>query len=179
MKSRFSFFFILLAAFTTSVFAQLKKSNEINWAEFMKRQTLRWDTIGTSYYGGILLGNGLLGTNIYKEDEQTIRFDIGRTDVTDQRQHQGSGLSEPLISRPRLPIGRMTIKTLGKITGAKMSLDIYNATAEGTIYTSKGTLKFSSFVPANANVIYISAKGTQSEKTSIGSSLPKKVKVRG
>ncbi|WP_222536440.1 glycosyl hydrolase family 95 catalytic domain-containing protein [Pedobacter polysacchareus] len=164
MKSRFSFFFILLAAFTTSVFAQLKKSNEINWAEFMKRQTLHWDTIGTSYYGGILLGNGLLGTNIYKEDEQTIRFDIGRTDVTDQRPHQGSGLSEPLISRPRLPIGRMTIKTLGKITGAKMSLDIYNATAEGTIYTSKGTLKFNSFVPANANVIYISAKGSQSEK---------------
>ncbi|MBC8986847.1 alpha-L-fucosidase [Pedobacter sp. N36a] len=163
MKSCFSFIFFLLAAVTSSLFAQ-EKSNEVDWAKFMKRQTLRWDSIGTSYYSGILLGNGWLGTNIYKEDEQTIRFDIGRTDVTDQRPHQGSGLSEPLISRPRLPIGRMTIKTLGRITGAKMNLDIYNATAEGTIYTSKGTLEFSSFVPANANVIYISAKGTQSEK---------------
>lgn len=136
----------------------------INWATFMGRQALHWDTIGTSYYSGVILGNGLLGTNIYKEDEQTIRFDVGRTDVTDQRQHQGTGLSEPLISKPRLPIGRMTIKTNGKIIGAKMSLDIYNATAEGTIYTSKGTLKFSSFVPSNTNVIYISAKGTQLEK---------------
>lgn len=130
----------------------------------MKRQTLNWDSIGNSYYSGILLGNGLLGTNIYKEDERTIRFDIGRTDVTDQREHEGTGLSEPLISRPRLPIGRMTIKTVGKITGANMSLDIYNAIAEGTIFTTKGSLKFSSFVPANTNVIYISAKGTASEK---------------
>ncbi len=130
----------------------------------MARQTLRWDTIGTSYYSGIILGNGLMGTNIYKEDGHTIRFDIGRTDVTDQRSHQGTGLSEPLISRPRLPIGRMTLKTVGEITGAKMSLDIYNAIAEGTIYTTKGSLKFKSFVPAEHNVIYISAIGSQSEK---------------
>ncbi|MCX2450316.1 hypothetical protein OQX61_03440 [Pedobacter sp. PLR] len=161
MKTCFSFLFFLFATITLS--AQVK-SDGINWAAFMKRQTLHWDTIGTSYYSGIILGNGLMGTNIYKKDEQTIRFDIGRTDVTDQREHQGAGLSEPLISRPRLPIGRMTIKTAGKITGAKMSLDIYNATAEGTIYTTKGVLKFSSFVPSNTNVIYISAKGTQSEK---------------
>lgn len=161
MKSSFSFLFFFIASVSLS--AQVKPKT-INWQDFMARQTLHWDTIGNSYYTGILLGNGLMGTNIYKEDEQTIRFDIGRTDVTDQREHQGTGLSEPLISRPRLPIGRMTIKTVGKITGAKMQLDIYNATAEGTIFTTKGSLKFKSFVPANQHVIYISAKGSQSEK---------------
>ncbi len=154
---------MILFLFATITLSAQVKPAEIDWSAFMKRQTLRWDSIGTSYYTGIILGNGLIGTNIYKEDEQTIRFDIGRTDVTDQRKHEGNGLSEPLISRPRLPIGRMTIKTVGKITGAKMSLDIYNAIAEGTIYTTKGSLKFNAFVPANTNVIYISAKGTQLE----------------
>ena len=161
MKQVYSGFVFLLCSI--AVAAQVKNP-EINWADYMKRQTMRWDSISTSYYTGILLGNGLLGTNIYKEDDYTIRFDVGRTDVTDQREHQGTALSEALISRPRLPIGRMTLKTIGKITGAKMSLDIYNAKAEGTIYTSKGTLEFSSFVAANSNVIYIRAKGTQQEK---------------
>lgn len=161
MKQIYSGFVFLLCSI--AVAAQVKNP-EINWGDYMKRQTMRWDSISTSYYTGILLGNGLLGTNIYKEDDYTIRFDIGRTDVTDQREHQGTALSEALISRPRLPIGRMTLKTIGKITGAKMSLDIYNAKAEGTIYTSKGSLEFSSFVAANSNVIYIRAKGTQQEK---------------
>lgn len=161
MKQIYSGFVFLLCS--VAVAAQVKNP-EINWSDYMKRQTMRWDSISTSYYTGILLGNGLLGTNIYKEDDYTIRFDVGRTDVTDQREHQGTALSEALISRPRLPIGRMTLKTIGKITGAKMSLDIYNAKAEGTIYTSKGTLEFSSFVASNSNVIYIRAKGTQQEK---------------
>ncbi|MBB2148894.1 glycosyl hydrolase family 95 catalytic domain-containing protein [Pedobacter gandavensis] len=173
MKSYLSFFFFLLS---TSVLSAQVKPAGINWPVFMKRQTLHWDTIGTSYYSGIILGNGLLGTNIYKEDAHTIRFDIGRTDVTDQREHQGAGLSEPLISKPRLPIGRMTLKTVGEITAAKMTLDIYNARAEGTIFTTKGTLKFNSFVPANTNVIYISAKGTQSEKNINWQFMPEKSK---
>lgn len=161
MKQIYAGFIFLLCSLSLS--AQVNHPG-INWAEYMKRQTLRWDSIGTSYYTGILLGNGLLGTNIYQDDDRTIRFDIGRTDVTDQREHQGTGLSEPLISRPRLPIGRMVLKTAGVITGAKMNLDIYNARAEGTIYTTKGAVEFSSFVPANTNVIYIKAKGTQQEK---------------
>lgn len=161
MKQVYAGFVFLLCS--VSATAQVKNPG-INWAEYMKRQTMRWDSISTNYYTGILLGNGLLGTNIYKEDDHTLRFDIGRTDVTDQREHQGNGLSEALISRPRLPIGRMTLKTTGKITGARMSLDLYNAKAQGTIYTTKGSLEFTAFVPANTNVIYIQAKGTQQEK---------------
>lgn len=161
MKQIYAGFVFLLGSLAAA--AQVNTTT-INWPDYMKRQIMRWDSVSTSYYTGILLGNGLLGTNIYKEDDNAIRFDIGRSDVTDQREHQGNGLSEPLISRPRLPIGRMILKTTGKITGAKMTLDLYNAKAEGTIYTTKGTLEFSSFVPANTNVIYIKAKGTLLEK---------------
>jgi len=51
---------------------------KINWNSFMQEQQLRWDSISTNYYTGILLGNGRLGTNIYKESDNAIRFDIGR-----------------------------------------------------------------------------------------------------
>lgn len=135
-----------------------------NWGDYMKHQTMRWDSLSTSYYTGILLGNGLLGSNIYKENDHAIRFDIGRSDVTDQREHSGNAIYEPLLSKTRLPIGRMLLKTSGKITGAKMELDIYNATARGIIYTSSGTIQFTAFIPANINVICIQTKGTRQEQ---------------
>lgn len=42
----------------------------------MEEQRLNWDSISDNYYTGILLGNGQLGTNIYKENNHAIRFDI-------------------------------------------------------------------------------------------------------
>lgn len=130
--------------------------NSKNWASFMQRQALQWDSISTDYYTGIILGNGLLGTNIYKENDQAIRFDIGRTDVTDQQTHIDSLFTGQLLTHPRLPIGKMLLKTRGVITGAKMELDIYNAIATGTIATTKGVIYFRCLVPtAPENIIYI------------------------
>jgi len=130
----------------------------------MKCQALKWDSISTNYYTGMILGNGLLGTNIYKEDDHAMRFDIGRTDVVDTRKNDTSNFTEALYSNPRLPIGRMTLRTSGKITGANMQLDIYNAEASGTVHTTNGSVHFRAFVAANYNVIYIEATGTGLEK---------------
>ncbi|WP_316790808.1 glycosyl hydrolase family 95 catalytic domain-containing protein [Pedobacter frigoris] len=159
---KYSSTFLLLLLFAGNVNAQVKKST-VDWPSFMGRQTLKWDSISTDYYTGIILGNGLLGTNIYKENDHAVRFDIGRSDVTDQREHSSELMTEPLISRARLPIGKLLLKTSGTITGAKMELSIYNGKASGVVYTTKGSIEFEAYVHANKNIIYISAKGNKQE----------------
>ncbi|EDM36892.1 hypothetical protein PBAL39_18499 [Pedobacter sp. BAL39] len=124
-----------------------------SWAEFMARQSMRWDSVSTNPNTGLLLGNGLLNTNIYKESENAIRFDIGRSDL--------SGIAMPLSGGRT---GKMLLKTRGKITAVKLELDLYNATAKGIISTTSGTIQFSSFVPANGNVVWIKAVGNRLEK---------------
>ncbi|WP_343523997.1 glycoside hydrolase family 95-like protein [Pedobacter sp.] len=138
-------------------------AGEVNWPVFMARQNLKWDQPGKDYYSGMILGNGLLGTNIYQENDSSIRFDIGRTDVVDHREKLLPNAGK-LYTQARLPLGYFTLKTAGKITGAKMELDIYNATASGTVFTTQGTLSFTAFVAATQNVISIDLKATAKEQ---------------
>jgi hypothetical protein len=53
------------------------------WKNYMQHTRMYWDSLGTDYYDGIIAGNGRLGVNMYKENPKAIRFDIGRSDVTD------------------------------------------------------------------------------------------------
>ena len=163
LKSTFIVWMNLLF-FTLISFSQ-NSNTPINWNSFMLDQQLKWDTVSTNYYTGILLGNGRLGTNIYKENDNAIRFDIGRSDVTDQRPHYPDSVAnEQLLSRPRLPIGKMLLKTKGRIVSADMKLDIYNAESNGTIHTTAGTIHFYAVVPTGEEVVVIKVFGTGEEK---------------
>lgn len=131
----------------------------------MQRHALTWDSISSNYYTGIILGNGRLGTNIYKENDHALGFDVGRTDVTDHRPHFADSIfAEQLVSQPRLPIGKMLLQTKGKIISANMQLDIYNAEAKGEVITTEGKINFYVVVPKKENVIYIRASGGGNEK---------------
>jgi len=159
MKKSRLLFILLLSSFYCVAQVPITK---VNWPAFMAKQSLKWDNISTDYYSGIILGNGLLGTNIYKESDSAIRFDIGRTDVVDQRDKLYPNV-DVTFTKPRLPIGYFSVKTSGKITGADMVLDIYNAEGKGTILTSKGKIKFTAFVAATQNVISIVLDATDGE----------------
>ena len=152
------FLFLTMQGFTQS------SNNNIQWESFMQEQRLHWDSISDNYYTGILLGNGQLGTNIYKEHNQAIRFDIGRSDVTDQRPHNTNNVDfEQLLTRPRLPIGKMLLNTAGEIISADMHLDIYNAESTGIIKTMKGTVHFFAYVPTGQDVIVVKVYSTGNE----------------
>ncbi|WP_443936461.1 glycosyl hydrolase family 95 catalytic domain-containing protein [Pedobacter sp. MW01-1-1] len=166
MKKSTVFLGIFLLLLThTGLFAQNKKdrSGQINWSAFMAKQSLKWDSLSTNYYTGIILGNGLLGANVYKKDDQTIRFDIGRTDVVDQRVGLSTTTSG-LYNTPRLPIGFFSLQTEGKITGSKLELDIYNAVLKGNVTTTKGSITVFCYVPSNQNVVYFKLGKTGGEK---------------
>jgi alpha-L-fucosidase 2 len=146
----------LMSLCSAVVLAQPVDSTE--WAQYMQHTRLYWDSLGTDYYDGIIQGNGRLGLNMYREGERSIRFDVGRSDVTDQRPHfPDSMFTQQLISRPRLPIGRMVIRTAGVILSSSVVLDIYNAEARGQIVTSKGKIELHFMVPSGEEVIRIEA----------------------
>jgi hypothetical protein len=156
--------FVLIFLFQAgSVMAQ--PADSTGWAQYMQGTRLYWDSIGADFYDGIIAGNGRLGVNMYKENNRTLRFDIGRSDVTDQRPHYPDSMfTQQLVSHPRLPIGRMVIRTTGEITRASLHLDIYNAEARGTIQTSKGVVEVFFLVPSGEEIVHIELGEREAEK---------------
>ncbi len=160
MKFLFSSLLALMA-----IAANAQPIDTTEWSNYMKNTRLYWDSLGTDYYDGIIAGNGRLGVNVYREGEKAIRFDVGRSDVTDQRQHYPDSMfTQQLVSRPRLPIGKMVIRTEGKILGAQLYLDIYNAIAKGHVTTSQGRVELLFFVPTGEDIIHIEASELGGEK---------------
>jgi hypothetical protein len=164
----FVFFFLILCHVTT-------QAQKVDWDKYMDEQSLYWDSLSTNYYTGIPLGNGRLGVLIYKENEKALRFDVGRSDVTDTRPHYPDSMfTEQLISRPRLPIGKFVLTTKGSILSSRLKLDIFKAQAGGAITTSAGKIFLIAFVPTGEQVISIRVSGTEGEKNVSWQWIPEK-----
>jgi hypothetical protein len=125
----------------------------VDWPAFLSRQDLVWDRLPREFDRGAFLGNGVLGTMIYKEGDSGLRFEIGRSDVTDHRRDNA-----------RLPIGGLLLTTVGKIQSGSMRLDLWNAEVKGTVNTDKGSLKFTALIPYNETLVVIDLE-PQGEET--------------
>lgn len=150
---------VLLLLFVTisfSAFAQFK--NAIDYKTFFQKQDLVFDSLSTKWEDGAFLGNGLLGVMVYKEDDNAIRFDLGRTDVVDHRE----GIN-PSIGRARMPIGKFVMRFKAKIQKLNLRLDLWNATLKGTITTEKGVVNFEGLVAAKNDVIIFKTNFTSKE----------------
>ncbi|HZH64453.1 MAG TPA: hypothetical protein VEY10_06120 [Flavisolibacter sp.] len=118
-------------------FYKCREIDKIDWAKFLSRHDLKWSRLSTDFYSGAFIGNGELGAMIYQENEYSLRWDVGRSDVTDHREYH-----DVEWGKSRLPIGRMILKAQGKIVNATMQMDLWNAEARGTITTEKGSVQF-------------------------------------
>jgi hypothetical protein len=134
----------------------------INWPQFLGRHDLKWTTVSDNWYSGAFIGNGQLGAMIYKENDHALRWDIGRSDVTDHRDD-----IDVEWGKARLPIGKLLMKVQGSIITATMKLDLWNAEATGTITTDKGTINWRSFVASDPDVIVTDVQESGSEKIQI------------
>ena len=106
-------------------------NSAVDWQTFLAKQDPVWEKLPQQFDHGAFLGNGLLGTTIFQDGQQQIRFEMGRSDVTDHRRDNG-----------RLPIGGLLLKTAGQIQSGKLRTDLWNAEALGEIVTDKGTIRF-------------------------------------
>lgn len=122
------------------------------WAKFMKKQNMVFDSLPKDWDEGIFMGNGMLGTLIfYEKDSNAIHIEICRSDVADHRE-----LDEEIpvsYTNARLPIGYFLIKPEGKIDSGNMELDLYDAIATGEIKTNKGSFSFNTFICRDVDFI--------------------------
>ncbi|MNK20184.1 hypothetical protein D3C87_384180 [compost metagenome] len=150
---------LLLAGIFQQSSAQFQ--NKINWDTFMSRNDMVFDSLSTKWEEGAFLGNGLLGVMVYREDANTLRFDLGRTDVV--AHEEGINAS---IGRCRLPIGRFLMEVKGSIKSIKLRLDLLKAELTGTITTDKGLIHFNGLVAATKDVIILNTRTEKDEKPS-------------
>lgn len=113
---------------------------EIDWPAFLSRQDPVWEQLPQEFDDSAQVGNGLAGLSVYRQGgDNLLRFDVGRTDVVDNRPPE-SWL--PQHGRCRLPIGHFTLHPVGTITTGILRTDLWNAELKGEVSTDKGTIRF-------------------------------------
>lgn len=144
--------FFIYCILPLCIFCQNKIStDDIDWQSFLSGHNMTWDRIKADYYSGAILGNGLLGVNIYSDEEQvSYRWNIGRSDVTENRKGNNN-----LYDKARLPIGHFKLIPKGKVISERMELSLWDATVTGNIGTDLGDISFRTYVDANKDVIVI------------------------
>ncbi|MDR1706587.1 MAG: alpha-L-fucosidase [Prevotella sp.] len=150
-------FFIFLTAslFFNELHAQKKITpQDIDWKLFLNQHDLIWNKITPDYYAGAIMGNGLLGNNIYKEGD-SYKFHIGRVDVTEGRMPADKAQYSNLYHGARLPVGYFLMKPVGSVLSENMRLSLWDATTTGTIITDKGKISFKSYVHAIKDIIIL------------------------
>ncbi len=126
--------------------------DRIDWQDFLARHDLLWDRLPTEWYEAPFLGNGMMGTMILKDPRKGLRLEIHRSDVQD---HRDNSYGSTPYSRPRLPIGHFTLEPVGKITGASMRLDLWNAELQGELTTDSGRIGFVAIVHSDEMAIMV------------------------
>jgi alpha-L-fucosidase 2 len=154
---------ILAGLFPSIARAVPPVSLKVDWLAFLAKQDPVWNRMPANYYEGPFAGNGLLGTILYRDDLSTnsLRFEIGRTDVYDHRP------GNPAHYRCRLPIGHLLLTPVGRITSAGFRTDLWNGEITGTLITDAGTIRLRCFVPPDQDVIVLTWSGEKGEKSDV------------
>ena len=126
---------------------------KVDWPGFIGRHDLIWDVLPTGFDYGAFLGNGMLGSTIYQDGPNRLRWEMGRSDVTEHRRDNA-----------RLPIGGLVLTTMGKIQNGTLRMDLWNAEVRGTVTTDKGTITFRSFIHTHEMVLITDINCTAGEK---------------
>jgi alpha-L-fucosidase 2 len=151
-RGRYYFLFLILFCFSATAEVQ------VDWPEFLARHDLVWEVLPTKFDHGAFHGNGLLGTTIYVDNVNQLRFDVGRSDVTDR-----SG------NASRLPIGSMILKTAGNIRSGTLRTVLWDAETIGEIVTDQGRLRFRAMIHSDeiALLVDVEAEGGEQDATFI------------
>ena len=124
----------------------------IDWPTFLARQDPRWRSIPPDYFAAPFVGNGLVGTIIFRDDQdpRALRFEIGRTDVYDHR-IGGSAIHDQV----RLPIGQLLLLPVGDLLACDLRIDLWNAEIIGHLTTTVGRMDLRCLAPSGSEVLLI------------------------
>ena len=172
---------VFLGVLILSIFGVLNDSNgdqiklqpitlQVDWPSFVSHQDPVWSKMPENYFEGPFVGNGLVGAILFRDDKDanSIRIQIGRTDVYDHRPEAGS----PMHYCGRLPIGHLLMTPVGTMISTSLRMDLWNAEITGQIITDKGKIGLRCFAPGNSEVIITQLTPDEGEKGAIVSFVP-------
>ncbi|UZJ64890.1 hypothetical protein OKW96_00765 [Sphingobacterium sp. KU25419] len=107
--------------------------------------------LGNNIYEGVFTGNGLLGTMTYLKSSQSVRIDIGRTDIYDHREKS----NKKLFDKARLSLGHFFINFDVNIDSAGGDIFLQQAFSLTNIKTSAGRLQVKTTTLSEDNIILI------------------------
>ncbi|MEU3338126.1 glycosyl hydrolase family 95 catalytic domain-containing protein [Streptomyces sp. NPDC002144] len=127
------------------------------WAGFLRGQDLVWHRLPTLWYEGPFLGDGRLGSMVYRDpDTGGVRFTVQHGEVQDHRPEFGSGWGTA-----RLPVGHLTLDPVGTITAVDWRLSLWDAELTGTVTTDKGTLTLAALIHDGVLAARVKATGDE------------------
>ena len=115
-----------------------------DWPSFIQHHDLSFDKLPGGWSQAPHFGNAMLGSMLYQEGN-AIKLQIFRADVQD---HRDDTFGWTAYSRPRLMIGHFLLHPVGKLTGCKWRMDLWNAELLGTILTDQGEIRIRHFTHA-------------------------------
>ncbi|MGY0234378.1 glycosyl hydrolase family 95 catalytic domain-containing protein [Longispora urticae] len=132
-----------------------RMATDAQWADFLRGCDLVWKRLPTLWHEGPFLGDGRLGTMVYKEPgKNQLRFTVQHAEVQDHRPEFGSQYGVC-----RLPVGYLTLEPVGTVSSVDWRLDLWNAELAGTVTTSAGKLTLQVFIRDQVLVANVVASG--------------------
>ncbi|ULL13589.1 alpha-L-fucosidase [Paenibacillus sp. H1-7] len=147
----------------------LKSMQSADWEAFLGRHDMLWSPHPSSWESGAFIGNGLLGAMIYSLSDQELQWDIGRSDVTERQP-----TNTPIYGKHRLPIGKLLLKTVGRVVDSGVRVHLWNAEAAGFTQTEAGRIEWRSFVHADQHAIVVEWSATGGESSCQWSFVPER-----
>jgi hypothetical protein len=130
-----------------------RMTTDAQWSDFLRGQDLVWRRMPTVWHEGPFLGDGRLGTMVYREPGQNqVRLTVQHAEVQDHRPQFGSGFGVC-----RLPVGHLTLAPVGTISSVDWRLGLWDAELTGTITTSAGQLSVQVFIHDRVLVAAVTA----------------------
>ena len=163
-------FFVIGFSFLFSETVNSKVKKPIDWSKFMAQHDMIWEELPLQWNEGVFTGNGQVGMMIYATlKDNRIDFHLGRQDVTDHRKapHQKTSMGAEGVSVmydfPRLDIGRMAFRPVGKIRSGILRQDVWNAEISGKIITDLGEITFRAFTLRDRMLNLIEVSSTEKQ----------------
>ncbi len=125
----------------------------VDWPAYIAQQDQYTKRIPQLWDEAPFIGNGVMGSMIFQEDENSLKIQACRGDAQEHRAESGKhAMNNKLPDSSRLPVGYFTIDTVGKITGCDLRLNLWDAEITGTITTTKGELEVLVFIHSDRNL---------------------------
>ncbi|RMD76057.1 MAG: hypothetical protein D6820_13400, partial [Lentisphaerae bacterium] len=138
---------------------------DIEWTSYLAQSDLLWNRIPAGWEEAPFVGNGLLGSMLFRHNDHEIKIQIGRGDVQEHRMASGKHATGSVLpDSSRLPIGYFTLRTKGKITGCNLRLDLWDAQIEGRLLTGRGAVYLTCFAHSRRNLLVVHVRPEAGEK---------------